>query len=120
MVWRSLTPYVPPRRHLRGGKVRKTETIENQVRREFMARGYAPSAELLSVEEIKSETARSRWVTVHMPRREVERRSIIVDRRSYMLYLSFATPVSGPLILGHSSRFGLGLFAPDPRCLTFL
>src|SRR5579885_3063219 len=119
-VWRSLTPYVPPRHHRRGGKVRESETIENQVRREFMARGYAPGAELLSVEEIESETERSRWVAVHVPRREVERRSFIGDRRGYMLRLSFATPVSGPLRLGHSSSFGLGLFAPDPGGLTFL
>ena len=32
----------------------------------------------------------------------------------YVLRLAFAEPVSGPLCLGYSSHFGLGLFAPVP------
>jgi CRISPR-associated protein Csb2 len=33
----------------------------------------------------------------------------------YDLRLTFAEPVSGPLCLGHSSHFGLGLFAAVPE-----
>jgi CRISPR-associated protein Csb2 len=107
-VWQSVTPYVPPRHHLRGGKVRGSETIENQVRRELVARGYASNTNSLTFEEIEP----PRWVAVHVPRRETDKRPFIGDRRGYMLRLAFETPIAGPLSLGHSSSFGLGLFAP--------
>ncbi|MGH9533540.1 MAG: type I-G CRISPR-associated protein Csb2 [Terriglobales bacterium] len=107
-TWRTLTPYVPPRHHLRGGKVRRSETVENQIRRELTVRGYEAAARLQSVEEI----APPAWVGVHVPRRQAGKRRFIGDRRGYRLRLCFETPVSGPLILGHSSSFGLGLFVP--------
>lgn len=108
-IWQTLTPYVPPRHHLRGGKVRETETIENQILRETAARDYAPDVKLLSIETIEP----PRWVAVHVPRREVDARPFIGDRHGYMLRLAFETPIIGPLRLGHSSSFGLGLFAPS-------
>jgi CRISPR-associated protein Csb2 len=107
-VWQALTPYVPPRHHLRGGKVRVSETIESQVRRELIARGYAPNTISLSFEEIQP----PRWVAIHVPRRESGMRPFIGDRRGYMLRLAFDIPIIGPLRLGHSSSFGLGLFTP--------
>jgi CRISPR-associated protein Csb2 len=107
-AWRTLTPYVPPRHHLRGGKIRESETIESQVRREIAARGYALDTKLLSIEEVESPT----WVAVHVPRREAGQQPFIGDRRGYKLRLSFEAPISGPLRLGHSSSFGLGTFVP--------
>ena len=106
MAWQTLTPYVMPRHHLRGGRVRESETIESQLRRELIARGYG--AVLLSVEEIEPPT----WVAVHVPRNQAGQQSFIGDRRGYRLRLSFEAPISGPLRLGHSSSFGLGLFVP--------
>jgi CRISPR-associated protein Csb2 len=106
-AWRSLTPYVPPRHHLRGGKRRESETIESQVRRELAARGEAGTM-LVAVEEVPP----PRWVAVHVPRRDWAHRPSIGDRRGYMLRLSFEAPITGPVRLGHSSSFGLGLFAP--------
>lgn len=108
-AWRTLTPYVPPRHYLRGGKVRESETVENQIRRELAARSYGAGIELLSVEEI----APPAWVAVHVPRRHADQHPFIGDRRGYMLCLAFETPIAGPLRLGHSSSFGLGLFAPS-------
>jgi len=107
-VWESLTPYVPVRHYLRGGKTRDSETIERQIRRELAARGYALNTKLLSVEEIEPPS----WVSVHVPRRETGKRPFIGDRRGHMLRLAFEAPIIGPLRLGHSSSFGLGLFAP--------
>lgn len=107
-AWRTLTPYVPARHNLRGGKVRESETIDNQIRREIATRGYASSTELLSVEEIAPPT----WVAVHVPRRQADRRPFIGDRRGYLLQIVFSRPLAGPVRLGHSSSFGLGLFSP--------
>lgn len=107
-TWQTLTPYVPPRHYLRGGKVRKSEVIENQIRRELDARGHVSGKKLVSVEEIAPPT----WVAVHVPRRQAEQRPFVGSRRGYMIRLSFEAPFLGPLRLGHSSSFGLGLFTP--------
>lgn len=104
-VWESVTPYVPPRHHLRGAKPREGESIADQVRRELRARGISDE---VAVELVDS----SQWVSVHVPRREANKREFIGDRRGQKLRLRFAAPVAGPIRLGHSSSFGLGLFRP--------
>lgn len=106
-VWESVTPYVPPRHHLRGGKERENESLVLQVRRELSLRGYADT-ERVEVDFIGD----SIWVAVHVPRREANRRAFLGDRRGQALRLTFPAPVSGPIRLGHSSSFGLGLFRP--------
>lgn len=106
-VWESATPYVPPRHHLRGGKLRPGESIENQIRKELSLRGFDESAGV-EVEGIGC----PEWVAVHIPRRHRGERSFIGDRRGYWLRLRFPKPVEGPIRLGHSSSFGLGLFRP--------
>lgn len=105
MVWESVTPYVPPRHHLRGGKPRVGESMPEQIRRELKDRGISQPVEVELV-------GTSEWVTVHVPRREANRRAFIGDRRAHMVRLYFAAPVVGPIRLGHSSSFGLGLFRP--------
>ncbi|MGE5465538.1 MAG: type I-U CRISPR-associated protein Csb2 [Methanocella sp.] len=105
--WESVTPYVPPRHHLRGGKERENESLVLQVRRELSLRGYA-SAEQVEVDVIGDPV----WAAVHVPRRDASRRAFLGDRRGQTLRLTFPAPVNGPIRLGHSSSFGLGLFAP--------
>jgi len=104
-VWESVTPYVPPRHHLRGGKGREGESFAEQILREIRARRIAEDVEVELVGE-------PLWVSVHVPRRESHKRAFIGDRRGQMVRLRFATPVVGPIRLGHSSSFGLGLFRP--------
>lgn len=104
-VWESVTPYVPPRHHLRGGKERKGESMAEQIRREVREREIAQDVEVELV-------GTPRWVSVHVPRREANRRAFIGDRRAQMVRLRFAEPVIGPIRLGHSSSFGLGVFRP--------
>ncbi len=106
-VWESATPYVPPRRHLRGGKPRLRESIEHQIRRELSLRGFGEAAQV-AVEQL----GQPEWVTVHLPRRQRSETTFIGDRRGYRLRLRFPEPVGGPIRLGHSSSFGLGLFRP--------
>ena len=104
-VWESVTPYVPPRHHLRGGKERDRESLAEQIRREVQRREIADDVvvELLGMPH---------WVSVHVPRREANPRAFTGDRRGQMVRLRFSTPVVGPIRLGHSSSFGLGLFRP--------
>ena len=39
------------------------------------------------------------------------------DRAAGAFRIVFPSPVAGPICLGHSSHFGLGLFLPEPACL---
>jgi CRISPR-associated protein Csb2 len=105
--WESVTPYVPPRHHLRGGKERQRESLVAQVRRELLLRGF-PDAARVQVETLGDPA----WVAVHVPRREARKRAFIGDRRGQAVRLTFPSPVAGPIRLGHSSSFGLGLFQP--------
>jgi CRISPR-associated protein Csb2 len=104
-VWESVTPYVPPRHHLRGGKEREGESMAEQIGRELQRREIARDVQ---VELVGS----PQWVSVHVPRRQANKRAFIGDRRGQRIRLCFSTPVAGPIRLGHSSSFGLGLFRP--------
>lgn len=108
--WEPVTPYVPPRHRLRGGKSRAAEALPTQIRRELALRGV-PGAEHVEAEEIREAT----WVAIHVPRRSRAERPFLGDRRGYWLRLTFKEPVVGPLRLGHSSSFGLGLFRPATK-----
>jgi len=105
LVWESVTPYVPPRHHLRGGKDRERETLDQQIRRELQQRGLP---EGIVFEPIGAPS----WVSVHLPRRAANQRAFIGDRLGQRVRLTFPEAISGPLRLGHSSSFGLGLFRP--------
>jgi len=105
IVWESVTPYVPPRHYLRRGKERERESLAEQLRRELQRRGFAEPVEVDLIE-------RPIWVLVHVPRREANKRAFIGHRRGQEIRLRFAVPVTGPIRLGHSSSFGLGLFRP--------
>lgn len=106
-VWESITPFVPSRHNLRGGKPRDAESLPNQIRRELARRGVR-DGDSVETEEVGQAT----WVAVHVPRRNRAKRASLGDRRGYWFRLRFAEPISGPLRLGHSSSFGLGLFRP--------
>lgn len=103
-VWHSVTPFVPPRFPKRSGR----NTVPGQVLTELAARGL-PSAqiEVLDVRE-------PGWLSL--------RHAIRVRRRGgspppvdcgFVIRLTFAEPVRGPIALGYASHFGLGLFAAE-------
>jgi CRISPR-associated protein Csb2 len=79
--------------------------LAEQIRREVQRREIADDVvvELLGMPH---------WVSVHVPWREANPRAFTGDRRGQMVRLRFSTPVVGPIRLGHSSSFGLGLFRP--------
>jgi CRISPR-associated protein Csb2 len=105
LAWESVTPYVPPRHRLRGGKERPSESLASQITRELLGRGFS---DRVAVEVVES----AGWVSVHVPWRSARQRAHIGKRRGYAVRLQFVTPVVGPIRLGHSSSFGLGLFRP--------
>lgn len=102
--WRSMTPFVPPRHHLRpNGRARPKESLEVQLAAELRNRGIDVPF------EVQEEGVG--WVAVHHPRSTV-RRATWGHRRGYRLRLRFQDPVGGPIVIGHSATFGLGLFRP--------
>ena len=108
-VWESLTPYVPPRHHLRKGKPRSNETIAAQVHRELKLQGVLDSRNV-AIRVIGGPV----WVAVHIPASKRDQRAFVGNRPGYRVRIELSEPVSGPILLGHSSHFGLGLFAPAP------
>ena len=105
--WKTETPYVPPRHvYDRRGRVKPGETPEEQLQLELRRMGFDTSKLRIKVDHGVSE-----WIRVHRPRRS-RSDPTNTDKRGYHVSLSFDRPVRGPIALGHSSHFGLGLFAP--------
>ena len=110
-VWRSITPFVPPaerHRFRRNGRERRGETLERIVGKLVEGRSSVTRVEKIS------ETI---WVNLHETR---ERRRARKEtgtpwmRPGYLLRIEFDKPLKGPLIIGDSCHFGLGIFVPEP------
>ena len=105
--WITATPYVPPR-HVYGrrGRVKQGDTPEEQFRQELRRLMFDTSTLTVDVDEQASE-----WIQVHGPRQSREDQTNR-EKRGYHVSFSFASPVRGPIAVGHSSHFGLGLCIP--------
>lgn len=112
-VWQSITPFVPPaerRRFRRNGRERPGESTERILAKLLRDAGLP---EPLNI-SVRDEARESTWVSLHETR---ARRFSKADSRTpwvrpgFNLRVEFTTPVAGPLILGDSCHFGLGLFA---------
>ncbi len=108
--WKSVTPFVLPagRRRVRGnGRPRAGETPEACLRKLVMRFGLPePQVELLTPEPV--------GMTIHETPDERGRRSGERGTRmrpGYRFRLFFSEPVAGPICVGHSCHFGLGLFS---------
>ena len=103
-----MTPYIPPRHvYDRRGKVKSGESVEEQIKEELSSRGFP-------VAEVEIEECSSRWVKVHQPSRTREG-ATNDDKRGYTVRITFSEPIKGPVFLGHSCHFGLGLFVPAEK-----
>ncbi len=106
-IWRSATPYFRPR----FSKKRDFQTglavvIREQIRREWSLRFpdiTVPDVELLKGREF------SKFESVR-----VDRERFAADTAGSFLQLRFDRPIEGPIALGRSCHFGLGLFVADP------
>lgn len=108
--WQTATFYVPPRHtYNRKGRVKKGESPKEQIRLELMRQGYDVANLAISIDDQTTE-----WVQVHRPHRvrRGQKDPKNNERRGFRVSLKFDKPVSGPIFLGHSSHFGLGLFIP--------
>ena len=108
--WQTAIFYVPPRHtYNRKSRVKKGESPKEQIRLELMRQGYDVANLSISLDDQTTE-----WVQVHRPRRvrRDQEDSKNNERRGFRVSLKFERPVSGPIFLGHSSHFGLGLFIP--------
>jgi CRISPR-associated protein Csb2 len=110
-VWRSATPYVMPRfgkrREISAGRA---SLVRNQIRWEWSMRFPsmpAPEVELLEPSECRN----GRTSSFDMIR--IERDRAAPDKRGSFARLVFPSPVAGPISLGRSAHFGLGLFIPE-------
>lgn len=105
--WKTATSYVPPRHvYDRRGRVRPGETPEEQLQLELHRMGFDVSKLMIEADHEVSE-----WIRVHRPRRS-QGDPTNTEKRGYHVSLTFEIPVHGPIAVGHSSHFGLGLCVP--------
>jgi CRISPR-associated protein Csb2 len=108
-VWKSRTPFIPPRFL----KARGKDSLAGQVRAELHRRGLPDLAMAPSVarptdrNEAGLEARRFR----HFLRTRQNARVSTPPPGAFHLTLTFQQPVQGPLCLGWGCHFGLGLFA---------
>lgn len=107
--WESVTPFVPPRQRRRfrkNGKERPGETPES-IAAKLCQRIYGVTPLSIASE------ATGEWSYVHMSTRERGQKSRQrITLPSFRLVIEFAQPVTGPIALGDSAHFGLGIFRP--------
>ena len=105
--WKTIVPYIPPRYvYDRKGRIKSGESPKAQLRLELARQGYDTTDVTIRVDDQSAE-----WTRVHRPRRSRDDPTN-TERRGYHASLTFGVPVRGPISLGHSSHFGLGLFVP--------
>jgi CRISPR-associated protein Csb2 len=114
-VWESATPFVAAgkrRRFRENGRERPGETSEAQIAK-LLKKAEFPAP--IAVELIDDANA-ERFVYVHTTRQQrkelAEKRTPAV-KPANRFRIVFAEPVSGPICIGHSAHFGLGLFVPS-------
>lgn len=92
--WRTATPYVPPRHT----KSRGRDSLPDQIHRECQQRGLPePTVSSTGV-----------WEGYVVQRHGQERPA----GEPHAVELEFPHPVSGPILLGSNSHFGMGRFMP--------
>jgi CRISPR-associated protein Csb2 len=127
-IWKSLTPFVPPsaRHKLRkNGKARASEMPENIILKLLKNRGLPVPKNIKILnrnnEWIESNPAlmiserKTQWVSAHRSfsirknQKDIKKPNLMLG---YSMCITFKEPFVGPLMLGESCHYGLGLFVP--------
>jgi CRISPR-associated protein Csb2 len=101
--WRSATPYAPPRRFW-GVAGKRHHDPERQAERELQAQ--VPAAG-----EVRARILGACRARLRLPPGEAPKRPMY--QPAFDLLLEMDAPICGPLALGYSNHFGLGLFLPE-------
>lgn len=107
--WVSATPFVPPRFLKRVGK----NSLEGQIQAELAARGLPEpvNIEILESNRAAGDDAELARKGRHFIRRRSRAGAAPPVDCGFMVRLTFAEPVRGPIVLGYGCHFGLGLMA---------
>jgi len=113
-VWRSVTPFVPPagrHRFRKNGRERSGESPEHLLTK-LLQKAGKPAPNKVTLIQGQGEMC---WMNLHETRQRRQLRKEIRTpwvRPGVLLQIEFEKSVHGPLVLGDSSHFGLGLFVP--------
>lgn len=111
-IWQSAVPFVPPsvrHRFRKNGRPRPGETPTQLLGRLLQAGGKPLPSKVI----VFDNQERTDWISLHETREQRRQRAELRTpwvRPGYWLQIEFKEPISGPLILGDSCHFGLGLF----------
>jgi CRISPR-associated protein Csb2 len=109
-IWRSVTPYFMPRFRKRSdADLDRAILVRDQVRREWRLR--FPDAPLPEVKLLDASDRINGRRQIDFIRSD--RDLVAPDRRGSLVRLQFPAPVTGPIVLGRSAHFGLGLFVAE-------
>jgi CRISPR-associated protein Csb2 len=125
-VWVSATPYIATRHAKTRGRAR-IDTSSPQARAEFLISdlrdqiravrsGFTGDADDVQIESILDGGAfkvAGRWRPIQFTRFRRKPGDDGGRRFAGAFRVVFPQPVAGPLALGHSSHFGMGLFVPE-------
>ena len=129
-IWTSATPFVLPQRHrFRGnGRLRMRETAIELLRTSLNQAllSVDPEASVIGIQPLDrdgnvlitpedQDPSEFKWVTIHETQLDRGRRlkgRARAMRPGYNFRIQFSQPIQGPLLVGHSCHFGLGLFEP--------
>ena len=100
--WNSITPYLHP------WHLKKKFSVEEQIRRECRERGLPAVTKLDRLPSIRINGRERR--PIHFHRFRSKRGLTQPDTHGSFWRIEFAEPVQGPLALGGSCHFGLGMF----------
>ncbi|OGV72275.1 MAG: type I-U CRISPR-associated protein Cas5/Cas6 [Lentisphaerae bacterium RIFOXYB12_FULL_65_16] len=104
--WVTVTPFVPPRHvFARNGRAKPGDSVKEQVLKELSNRD-------LPIAGVQVLAARVGWVSIHQAHGE-RGQATNAAKIGYEVNIHFPLPQPGPIMLGHSSHFGLGLFAAE-------
>lgn len=113
-IWRSRTPFVPPRFMKKRGR----NSLRGQIEAELEERGISGLVEvrleLVGGDFVELEEFREGMLLSHRLRNFHRERSKkgSPTRHFFSLELLFERPVRGPIALGYGCHFGLGVFEP--------
>lgn len=108
--WRSATPYFMPRFRKRSEvALDRALLVRDQVRREWKLRFPDASPPEVKLLDAPDHVNGRRQIDFARSDRDL----VAPDRRGSLVRLQFPAPVTGPIALGRSAHFGLGLFVAE-------